>query len=454
GADFYRERVDAPAFTFSPTRNSSIASRPRVPNRARNLSYGFFAQDTFELIPRKLRLSTALRYSVSSYESRASNSPLVNGRPLFPDDSLRVDSFAGRAGVVFSPVSGFDISFNYSRGFRAPSITDLGTLGLTGDGFEIASTDITGFGGTIGNRADDRAISTGIPIAQQRPEVSNNYDLSLRYHKGRIETDLTGFIIDINDTITKQALILPQGAVGKFLGDQPITRQLPNGVVFVPLSASPVLVRANLDNSRLFGFEYTLQARISNSLLLGGNFTYIRAKDKTTGLPPNIEGGTPAPAGFISLRYTPQRKRYWVEVYSSLVYRQERLSSLDLADRRTGATRSRTSIANFFNNGARFQGLVGNGMDRIAGTADDILLPTGETLAQVQSRLLGNNTSAPLFPRLPGYGLINARGGIRINENSNISIDFENIADKSYRGISWGIDGPGRSLTVRYTYKF
>ena len=27
--------------------------------------------------------------------------------------------------------------------------------------------------------------------------------------------------------------------------------------------------------------------------------------------------------------------------------------------------------------------------------------------------------------------------------------DFENIADKNYRAPGWGIDGPGRSLTVR-----
>jgi outer membrane receptor protein involved in Fe transport len=87
-------------------------------------------------------------------------------------------------------------------------------------------------------------------------------------------------------------------------------------------------------------------------------------------------------------------------------------------------------------------------------------------LAQVQNRLLpigatingvlvaNNDTAVPLFRAIPGYGLINVRGGFRFNESQEISVDFENIADKNYRSPGWGIDGPGRSVTVRYGYRF
>jgi outer membrane receptor protein involved in Fe transport len=100
------------------------------------------------------------------------------------------------------------------------------------------------------------------------------------------------------------------------------------------------------------------------------------------------------------------------------------------------------------------------------GSAGGILIPTGETLAQVQNRLLpigatingvtvvDNNTLVPLFPYLPGYGLVGVRGGFKFAENSEIFVDFENIFDKTYRGISWGVDGAGRGVTVRYRYKF
>ena len=33
-------------------------------------------------------------------------------------------------------------------------------------------------------------------------------------------------------------------------------------------------------------------------------------------------------------------------------------------------------------------------------------------------------------------------------------IDAENLNDENYRGISWGIDAPGRGISVRYVARF
>ncbi len=458
GADFYRETVKAPAFTVNPVANTSTFSRPRVPSGAHYELYGFFLQDTYEAIPNKLRLSGALRFNGATYLSSAANSPLVGGKPLWPDDSLRVHDFSGRIGGVITPIEHLSLAFNYSRGFRAPNITDLGTLGLTGDGFEADFNSASALGGTIGTTAETTAVSSGILVQKQRSEVSNSFDAGIRFRHRRFDTDLTWFLNDINGAIVKQALILPQGSFGKFLGDQQINFQDPiRGWVAVPLSSgAPVLIRANFTDARLWGLEYTLDARLHRDWTFGGNFTYIRAKDKATGLPPNIEGGTPPPTGFLRLRYEPSGKRFWLEGYSTLAQRQSRLSSLDLADRRTGATRSTGQIANFFRRGACVRGLVASGPDGRCGTGDEtILIPTGETLAQVQTRVLGSPTAPPqpLFTYLPGYGLINLRGGYRF-EKSEISFDFENITDQNYRGPSWGIEGPGRSITGRYKLRF
>ena len=135
--------------------------------------------------------------------------------------------------------------------------------------------------------------------------------------------------------------------------------------------------------------------------------------------------------------------------------RQDHLSTLALEDRRTGATRTRSSIASFFRNGARARGLIGPGMDGTFGTADDILLATGETLTQVQDRVLGPGVTAePLFPYLPGYLTVNLRGGFTLRESHEIVVVLENILDRNYRGVSWGVDAPGRSLSVRYFRRF
>ena len=454
GGDYYFEKINSPAFTFNPANNTAFLSRPRIPDEARFINTGVFVQNSWELFDERLRLSGALRYGGASYRARQTDAPIVGGNPLWKDDSLRAADFSGRIGAVLRVIDNFRVAFNYSRGFRYPSMTDLGTLGLTGDGFEVDYTSAVNLGGRVGTTADATAVSTNLPVAEQRSEISNNFDFSFRYQKKHFDTDFTFFYLTINDSITKQALILPPGSVGRFLGDQPIIAQLPNGVVFVPLSTTPVLVRSNYSTANLFGFEYELETKITRDFDFRGNFTYIHSADDETGLPPNIEGGTPPPNVFLSVRYAPAGKRYWLEAYSTLAARQERLSSLDLSDRRTGATRSRTQIANYFRRGACVQGLTNN-PDNRCGTGDEtVLLPTGETLAQVQNRVLGTANSAPLFPYLPGYALFNLRGGFRIGEHSQIFAAFENILDQQYRHPSWGMDGPGRSLTIQYRYKF
>ena len=458
GSDVYRDTINAPAFTFDPVPWSFSNSRPRVPDGARYLSYGFFVQDNFTAIPDRLQLTGALRYSVASYRSRASNSaPGPGGAPLFPDDSERFAAFSGRIGGVLNVTGGFDIATKYTRGFRAPNTTDLGILGLVGTGFEVNTATAIARGGSIS--------TTGIPVTPLEPEFSDRFDLSFRYRSRRFGAELTGFTTKLSDVYFDVPLSLPPGATGTFLGTDQIISQNAAGFVSVAAaSGAPVLVRVNFDDARLNGVEFNGRARFTDQLSGNANFTYIRAYSLLNGLPPEIEGGIPPATAFVSLRYQP-RSRFYIEPYSILAGRQNRLSALDLADRRTGGARSRGNIQNFFRRGACVRGLT-TVPAAGCGNAGGILIPTGENLTQVQNRLLpigatingvrvvDNNTLVPLFPYLPGYGLVGVRGAIKFGESSEVFVDFENIFDKSYRGISWGIDGAGRGVTVRYRYEF
>lgn len=467
GADIYSDRIAAPATTFDPVARTVVNSRPRIPNGARYLAYGFFVQDVFTAVPERVRISGALRYSVASYRAKSSDAPIVGGRPLFPSDSERFGAFSGRIGAVINVGGGFDIAAKYARGFRAPNTTDLGIVGFVGTGFEVNSQTAAALGGLIGTTAGADAVSTGIPVTRLRPEFSDGYDLALRYNSRRFGAELVGFTTKLNDVYFDQALILPPGALGKFLGSEVITAQNSRGWVSVGNPpAGPVLVRVNFDDARINGLEFNAQGRLSNAFTAKANFTYLRAHSLLNGLPPNVEGGIPNPAGFMSLRYQP-RSRFWLEAYSTVTWRQRRLSSLDLGDRRTGAARSRTAIQNFFRRGACVRGLTTpgpTGCGSASGTAT--VVSTGETLLQVQNRLLpigatingvtvvDANSNVPLYTAVPGYGLIGLRGAFRLNERSEFLFDFENIGDKQYRGISWGIDGAGRGISLRYRYKF
>lgn len=446
GADFYNERMRSPAFGVNPVTSAASIRRPRIPDNAVYKSGGLYIQDVWELIPEKLRLVGNLRYSAASYRSRAVDAPIVDGERLWPDDSLKVSSVTFRAGTVVTPVKGLSFLANVGRGFRAPHMTDLGALGLVGTGFEVSASEVAGLGATVGTTADDEAVSTGLPVKRLEPEKSLNYELGIRYYKGRFDTDLSVFLNNIRDNIVKQALILPQGAVGRRLGSETIVSQLPSGVVFVDIAPTPVLVRANFGKNQVWGVEHTFDARINSDWSVGAISTYVQASDRN---------GTPAPDGWLKIRYAPSGRRFWIEPYVHAAFRQERLSSIDLADRRTGARRTASSIAAFFLNGATARGLVGPGPDGTFGTGDDILIATGETLEQLQLRVLGPNLEpSPLFPVVPGYATFNVRSGIKLGERHDLLIDFENIGDKNYRGVDWGLDGPGRGIFVRYSTKF
>jgi hemoglobin/transferrin/lactoferrin receptor protein len=464
GADVYRDSIEALAYTYDPVTRVSAFSRPRIPDGARYLSYGFFVQDVFEAIPDRLRISGALRYNVASYKSRAANAQIVNGRPLFPDDSARFGAFSGRLGAVITLGGGFDFAIKYGRGFRAPNTTDLGIIGLVGTGYEVDATTAAGRGGFIGSTAGADAVSTGIPVTPLGPETADTFDFGLRYNHKRGSFEVTVFTSKLNNVYFDQALVLPPGAVGTFLGSEQIIAQNANGLVFVAVATSPVLVRVNFDDARFTGVELNGQALINSKFSVNGNFTYIKARSLFDDRPPNVEGGVPAPTGFISVRYQP-RSSFWVEAYSTIAGSQDELSTLDLSDRRTGAARSRAQIQNFFRRGACVRGITTPGATG-CGSAGGILIPTGETLAQVQNRLLpigatingvtvvNNDTAVPLFTEVKGYGLFGVRGAYRFGKHSEVFVDFENIFDQSYRGISWGVDGPGRGVTVRYRYKF
>lgn len=455
GGEYYPERVDAPSFAYNPVTGATTIRRGRVPDNASYKSGGLYAGDVFEAVPDRLQVTLNARASWASYRSLAADSPLVGGKPLWPDDSLSVSNATFRAGLSYQPgPEGLSITANISRGFRAPHITDLGTVGLTGSGYQVSATEVGGMGATVGSTAGATAASTGIPVEQVRPETSLAYEAGFHYRNTSVSADFFAFVNDVYDNIAYQALILPQGAVGKTLGDQVISAQNANGVVYVPASSSPVLVRTNYGDARIYGFEHSLEWRVRRAWTVNTVFTYLHAADKATGAPPNIEGGTPAPDGYLKVRYLAPSGRWWTEPYLHIAGRQNRLSTLDLEDRRTGATRTRTNIRNFFYNGAAARGWVGTGADGVAGTADDLLLATGETLAQVQSRVLGTADAAPLYTFVHGYTTLGIRGGLKFASHSELLVDFSNVGDVNYRGIAWGVDAAGRNLTVSWRTKF
>ena len=148
--------------------------------------------------------------------------------------------------------------------------------------------------------------------------------------------------------------------------------------------------------------------------------------------------------GGASLLWQPAASRWWVEASVLAASAQGRWSDGDLGDARIGAPRTPSSIAAFFSGTATDRGLVQDGR----------LVATGETLSQVQSRVLGASTLLPLFTKTPGFVVVGARAGLPIGSFLELTVIGENLADRNYRLHGSGVDEPGLNVLARLRARF
>ena len=141
------------------------------------------------------------------------------------------------------------------------------------------------------------------------------------------------------------------------------------------------------------------------------------------------------------------------------------LSGGDVTDERIGAARRRSDLAAFFR-GSLIRSYVRAGNDGAFGTADDVLAATGETLRQIQDRVLplgatingvriaDDNSRAPLFLQTAGYATVNLRGSWRLAESVTLNFALMNLFDKNYRTHGSGLDAPGRNGWLALVWRF
>jgi len=451
GAELYDEHITSRKQDFSFS-NATLAFtnvadvRARFPNGSTYRTLGIFAQDIASLIPRRLTAHLGVRYSLFDYNQSSIGNPLdATGKPTVPDVAENFDDVTFNTGLTFTINRHINLTGNVSRGFRAPNVNDFAATGLSGLGFEISPDEGVRLGGSTGALDSARRLTDVRPLAPIRAEQLYSYELALRVHGSRFSGDIGVFDSEISNLIERRTLLLPPGSVGQLAGGQPIIRQDATGAVFTSLSSAAVFVRTNAIKVRMRGVEGSLALKLNRDLALNANAFYVHGKDLRTGAPPNLENGIPPFTGFAGVKWERAGGPAWIEVYSNFAAPQRRFSDNDISQARIGGLRTREEIAGFFNGGAVARGLVRNG----------ILLATGETLAQVQRRVLGPTLQPnQLFTKNPGFALFNLRGGFRIGEHSSVTVILENIFDKNYRTMGSGIDGPGTNAAVRYSFSF
>ena len=472
GADIYDERVASTRFTTDPVKGTTAQERAQYPNGTRYMTSGAFAQGTSEIIRSKLRAVLGVRFTDVRLRTYADRNISAAGQSLgVPDKSLDFHDVTFNTGLTWQVNQVAGVHVLLGRGFRAPNVTDLASLGIgnTTLGYEVPSYDAITAGALMGTDSGDGALSTGKKVQPLGPESLYSYELGFTLTTSRLYTRVQAFDSELLNPISGRTILFPVDDVPATVGGVPVfpiaqtAGQKKQGVVAVYTTLSPRSMKTTVNDghSKYYGVESLIRYKLSPAWHLDGNYTFLVGRD----LYPNRPARRlPPQQGTIAVRYAPSG-RYWVEVRGRFAGDQYRLNGGDIDDDRIGASRRRSDIATFFA-GGYVSPYLAAGADGNPGTADDIFVPTGETLKQVQDRVLpigavingakviNDSTRVPLYLGTEGGWTMDLHGGLSLGERTSLSFGVTNLLDRNYRIHGSGIDSAGINVFLGFRYIF
>jgi len=439
GAEVYDEYVDS--FRDEVRPGSITPVRPRVPDGSRYTSAGVFFLDDWTAIEDRMQVIGGVRFSYFRAATFAEDN-IIDGEPVVPDSSATFSDVTFNIGTTFQLSDEASIYGRVARGFRAPSLFDFAETGLTGGGFEVAPQEAVAYSSLIGDSASPNALSTGMPWTDLRAELLWSFETGFRWRDDMRRFDFAFFDSELTDTISRRTMIVPNDVVGQTIGGQLIVDQDEVGRIYVAIDPDPVVSRANIDRSRVWGIEWLFEQAVNSDYKLVVKGGVQRGRELDTGYwarkiaPDHVDA---------IVRWNQPGGHVWLEGVFIGMLTQSRWNPADLRDARLGAIRDVDRIATYFNNGAVELGVV----------QDDILVPTGETLDEVLLRVLGPELAEnSLFTETPGWWTVTLRGGYSFNANHELIFFAANILDRNYRLHGSGFDSAGFNAMVSWIGRF
>jgi outer membrane receptor protein involved in Fe transport len=467
GVEHYLEEIASSREEILPSvlaaGGSPVARRAQYPNGSRYGNLGWFAHTDWDAPASPWRLSGGVRATWVRFRTFANQNLSPVGEPFgIRDESLLFTNTSYHVAATWRIRRNLALHGIRSTGFRAPNANDLGTLGLTGLGYELPFQDALALGALAGRDASESALPATARIGALRPESLRNTEAGVRWQAGRWVLRVQAFHAQFRDPIVRRTILFPLSALPATVAGlsvfpvPPTAAQRAAGVGMVATAEDPRGLKAFVNDgaSRYLGGEARVQWQTPGGWFLDAAWNLLAARELN---PNRYVRRLPPGQWATALRYAPRHGRWWTE-FSLLGNRpQSELNAGDFDDERIGASRRRRDIATFFRSGV-MQGWVAAGPDGLAGNADDVFRPTGETLAQIQDRVLplgsvqqgllvvDDNTRVPLYRETPGWVRLDLRGGLRVTPRWTLHYGCQNLLDRNYRVHGSGIDGAGRSL--------
>jgi outer membrane receptor protein involved in Fe transport len=449
GGELFHERIYSRREETNPLTGAIRSPRPLFPDDSRYRTWGLFAQNVFDWS--RFRATLGGRLTGINYQT-----PAAFGLPA---SSLDFRDLTFHASGLYRAASWLGLHARVGRGFRAPNANDLGALGLNDLGFEIPASEAVPAGALLATTAGENALSSGKALRSLQPERLFNYEVGVQVNVRRVQARAQVFNNELYDPIVRRTLLFPAASPPSSLAGLPVTpipptpQQREQGVVTVATALDPRAVKAfvNDGRARYYGVESLTRVQMSSRWSAEANYTFLVGRE----LNPNRNvRRLPPQQGTVRLRYQPAR-RWWAEAGITAAGAQERLSGGDLDDERIGAARSRRDIEQFFL-GTRISPAISGGVFR----------PTGETLRQIQDRVLplgavingvrvtSDTVRVPLYTRTAGWATVDFRGGFQVSESFSVNAALLNLLDKNYRFHGAGVDAPGINAYMGLLWRF
>lgn len=267
GVEIYHDLVQSDKITQSS--DSPIESRGLYPDGSSATSYAIYSLHSY--LVNKWRFSVGYRFNIMKLEIK--------------DQTFGTSKLTFRSGVPSLAVSYFQrttsqLYMRYNRGFRAPNIDDMGTLGIVDFRYEV-------------------------PAYSLKPEYADNFEMGYKHQSDYFSFTASLFYNKLNNLITRVKVEEQE------------------------LDGYPVYIKENVESASIKGFEFDVSGTINASFRYFANLAYTYGQNITKNEPLRR---TPPTFGRIGLEIS--KSNFLIRPEFQFAAAQNRLSSGDLSDNR------------------------------------------------------------------------------------------------------------------------
>lgn len=273
GVELYHDRVASSAAANDLASRASETRRGLYPDGATATSLGAFSLHSIDVG----RVGLSLGGRFNSFATSASD-------PVVGTIDVRPRALVGRAGALFRLSPGQHLAASVNTGFRAPNVSDIGSLGPFDFGVEVPSPEL-------------------------RPERSLTLELGHKARMGPVASALAVYLTQLTDLIDREE--------STYLGSP-------------TLDGDRVYRKQNIGRARLRGIEAEAELALPLRSMLAAGLVYTDGWNRGANEPMRR---IPPLHGRLALRVTPQRGAA-AEIEWLWAGRQDRLASGDRADHR------------------------------------------------------------------------------------------------------------------------